>query len=116
MNLIYEIVSVGLIYLIGSLLGRFIPVPASLMSMVLFFILLATGVLRADRYKHISRIILGNLAFFFLPPAIKILDSTDVISGNLLKLVAVLVISNFLVMGVSGLVVQMLLKKEDSHD
>lgn len=114
MNLIYEIVSVGLIYIAGSLLGRFVPVPASLLSMVLFFLLLVTGVLREERYRHISKIILGNLAFFFLPPAIRILDSMDVISGNLLKLVVVLVISNFLVMGVSGLVVQRFLKKEES--
>ncbi|OQY32156.1 MAG: hypothetical protein B6241_12025 [Spirochaetaceae bacterium 4572_59] len=57
MNLIYEIVSISMIYLAGSLLGRLVPVPASLMSMGLFFILLVSGVMKADRFKHLSTII-----------------------------------------------------------
>ena len=116
MTLLYELISLALLYLAGSLLSGPIPVPAALMSMALFFILLKTGVLKADRYTHLSRIILANIAFFFLPPAIQILDFLDVLSGNMLKIMTVLVVSNFLVMGVSGLVVQVLMKKEEARD
>ncbi len=115
MNLIYEVLTIGLIYLSGELLSKVIPVPGSLLSMVLFFILLITKVLRADRYGFITALILGNLSFFFLPPAILILDSMDVVNGNVLKILTVLTVSNVLVMGVSGVVVQAVLKKENAH-
>ena len=114
MNLIYEVLTIGLIYLSGELLSNVIPAPGSLLSMGLFFILLITKVLRADRFGFISALILGNLSFFFLPPAIRILDSMDVVNGNIIKILIVLTVSNFLVMGVSGVVVQAVLKKEDA--
>lgn len=116
MNLIYEVVSIGLIYAAGLLLGRVVPVPGSLLSMVLFFCLLWNGVLKEERYGGISRLILAHLSFFFLPPAVRILDSMDVLEGNLLKLIAVLTISNILVMGVSGMTVQFFLKREGRRE
>ena len=114
MNLIYEVLTIGLIYLSGELLSNVIPAPGSLLSMVLFFILLITKGLRADRYGLITALILGNLSFFFLPPAILILDSMDVVKGNIIKILIVLTVSNVLVMGVSGVVVQAVLKKRKS--
>jgi len=116
MNLIYEIVTVLLIYLAGYGLGLVLPLPGSLMSMAIFFILLLFRVLKSEKYTGISKVILGNLAFFFIPPAVKIIDSMDVLSGNILKLIALLIISNLLVMAVAGKVVQIFLKKEHIDD
>ena len=116
MNIIYEIVTIFLIYMTGLGIASFIPVPASLISMVLFFILLLTKVLKEDKYIKISALILRNLSFFFIVPAVKILNSMDILSGNILKILSVLIISNILVMAVTGKVVQMLLKKGETYD
>jgi holin-like protein len=114
-NLVYEILTIGLIYLAGEMLSRVLPVPASLISMVLFFILLMTRAVKADRYGQISALILGNISFFFLPPAILILDSMDIVSGNVLKILIVLILSSVIVMGVSGMVVQLVLRNEEKR-
>ena len=116
MSLLIEFLSILLIYGAGMLLGNILPIPSSLISMVLFFLLLLTGLLNDRHFTGISRIILANLAFFFLPPAVQILDSMDVLSGSLIKLVAVIVLSNVCVMSVTGLVVQSFLKKGAAHE
>jgi len=116
MNLIYELISIAIIYFAGNLLSGVLPVPGSLLSMALFFILLLTGVLKAERYNRISAVILGNLAFFFIPPAVRIMESIHILSGNMGKLVLVMTISNILVMGVTGTVVQFFLKRGADHD
>jgi holin-like protein len=116
MNLIYEVVSIVLIYGAGILLADIIPIPSSLLSMALFFFLLLAKVLKGERYTRLSKLILGHLSFFFIPPAVQILDSMDILQGNVMKLLTVLVVSNLLVMAVSGTVVQFFLKKEESHD
>ncbi len=116
MSLVIEILSIVLIYFSGVFLGRFIPVPSSLISMALFFILLATGLLNHRHYQRISSVILSNLAFFFIPPAVEILDSMAVLKGYYLKLAIVMIVSNICVLAVTALVVQYVLKKKESEN
>jgi holin-like protein len=116
MSVIYEIATIFIIYISGAALSLIIPVPGSLLSMGIFFILLLTGVLKEKRYTMISGIILRNLAFFFIPPAVKIIDSADILSGNAGKILLIIVVSNILVMAVSGTVVQFFLKRSESKD
>jgi putative effector of murein hydrolase LrgA (UPF0299 family) len=47
---------------------------------------------------------------------LKILESMDILSGNILRLTSVIVISNICVMAVTGLVVQRFLKEEHNDD
>ena len=115
MTLLIEILLIGLIYLAGVGLGMIIPVPIGLLSMALFFLLLMTGLLKDRLFTKISTLILSNLAFFFIPPAVEIVDSMSVLEGNYLKLIIVMVISNICVMAVTGLVVQAVLKKKETQ-
>lgn len=105
----------------GILIGRIIPFPSSLSSMILLLILLITGVLKEEYFNGgLSDLILKNLAFFFLPPAVKVIDSLGMLEGVWFKLILIMLISNILVMGVTGVVVQLFLKTEhkggDNHD
>lgn len=116
MLVIYEIATVLLIYLSGVALAALIPIPSSILSMGIFFILLLTRIVKAERYTKISSLILRNLAFFFIPPAVKIIDSMDILSGSFIKLTSVIVISNIFVMAVTGMVVQFFVKKDAADD
>lgn len=116
MKVIYELVTILLIYSAGYALSLVLPVPGSLLSMGIFFILLVTRILKSERYTRFSSLILRNLAFFFIPPAVKIIDSMGVLSGNIFKLTIVIVLSNICVMTVTGIVVQLFLKKEHIDD
>jgi len=110
-QIVYEVVTVGVIFEVGVFGSSFIPVPGSLISMGLFFILLRTKWLDAQKYQCVSTLILKNLAFFFIPPAVQIINSMDELTGSIAKLVVILVISNVLVMGVTGLVVQLFMNR-----
>lgn len=116
MRIIYESATILLIYLAGSALALILPVPGSLMSMAIFFIFLMTRVLKAEKYTGVSALVLRNLAFFFIPPALKILDSLEILNGNIIRLTSVIVLSNICVMAVTGVVVERLLKKEPEDD
>ena len=116
MKHIKEIAAIALLYAAGLILGRLIPFPSALLSMILFSLLLWTGILKEETFAGgISDIILKNLAFFFLPPSMKVLASLDLFEGVVVKLVLVMLISNILIMGVTGMVTQRLLKGEH-HD
>lgn len=112
-----EIILITLLLLAGVLIGKIIPFPSSLGSMILLLILLMTGVLKADYFSGgLSDLILKNLAFFFLPPAIKVIESLGILEGVWVKLILIMLLSNILVMGVTGVVVQLFLKTEQGHD
>jgi len=100
----------------GLLLALIIPVPSSLRSMSIFFILLQTGVLKEERFKSISTLVLGNLAFFFIPPCLKIINSFHLLEGITFKILLALTVSNISVLVVTGLVVQFVLKREEAND
>jgi len=115
-NFIREIVIIILILSAGLVLERIIPFPGSLISMILFTVLLLTGALKEEYFREgISDFILRNLSFFFLPPAVRILESLDLLQGVWIKLIIIMIISNALVMGVTGMVVQFLLREEKNH-
>ncbi|QEN09528.1 CidA/LrgA family protein [Oceanispirochaeta crateris] len=117
MKIIKELLIILLLLFVGILLGKMVPFPSSLISMILLLILLITGVLKEEYFTGgISDIILKNLAFFFLPPAVKVIESLGVLEGIWIKLVLIMFISNVLVMGVTGAVVQLLLKTEKDHE
>jgi holin-like protein len=112
-----EIILIALLLAAGILLGKVIPFPSSLSSMILLLILLLSGVLKEEYFTGgISDLILKNLAFFFLPPAVKVIDSLGILEGVWVKLILIMLISNILVMGVTGVVVQLFLKTEKDHD
>ncbi|MDC7234588.1 MAG: CidA/LrgA family protein [Spirochaetales bacterium] len=116
-KLIREITLIALLLGAGILIGKIIPFPSSLSSMILLLVLLLTGVLKEDYFSGgISDLILKNLAFFFLPPAVKVIESLGLLEGVWVKLVLIMLISNFLVMGVTGVVVQLFLKAEHEEE
>ncbi len=112
---IREIVVVLLILFAGLAAERILSFPGSLISMALFAVLLLTGVLKEEYFRGgVSDLILKNLSFFFLPPAVRVVESLDLLQGVWAKLFLIMIISNTLVMAVTGMVVQVLLK-EDRH-
>ena len=113
MKLLREIVIVLLLLAAGILLGRVVPFPSSLISMLLFLGLLLSGLLKEENFKGgLSDLVLKYLSVFFIPPSMKVLDSLALLEGVWPRILLVVLISNVLIMGVTGLTVQLLLKTE----
>ncbi len=116
-KIVKEIVIIGLLLAAGLLIARFTPFPSSLSSMLLFVALMTAGVIREDSFRAgVSELFLKHMAFFFIPPAVKIIESLYLLEGIWPRVLLMMLISNTLVMGVTGVVVQRLLKKEEEID
>jgi holin-like protein len=66
---------------ISVILEKYIPfpIPATVIGLILLFICLVTGLLKIEHIKEKSDFLLGNMAFFFVPAAVGIINYFDLL-------------------------------------
>ena len=70
--------------------------PASVIGMLLVFLLLVLRVLKVEYIKEKADFLLGNMAFFFLPAGVSIINYFDVLKNCAVQLVIICVVSTVL--------------------
>lgn len=102
----------------GELLNRLIPapVPASIYGLVILLILLLSGLLKVSQVKETSDFLIAVMPIMFVPPAVGLMESWGILSGNLIPILVILVVSTILVMAVTGMVIQALAKKSGGEN
>lgn len=81
MNIIFQ----GAIYFtvcqIGDAISRLLPFPfpGSVIAMIILFILLITKAVKEEKISSVSDFFLNNMAFFFIPPTVGIINYIDAI-------------------------------------
>lgn len=70
-----------------------IPFPASVISMILLFILLLLRWLKPHHIKKKADFLLKNMAFFFVPAGVSIMDNYNVIQSSLVQLLLICIIT-----------------------
>lgn len=96
-----------------------VPFPASVIGMVLLFVLLAVRVLRVDHIREKSDFLLGNMAFFFLPAGVSIINYFDVLQSTAVQLVIICLLTTVITFFVTALSVKgtmALLERGKKHD
>lgn len=93
-----------------------LPIPAAIYGIVLLLIALCTGVLKAQAISDTAHFLIGIMPLLFVAPAVNILKNWGVIAPNLVPICVIMVVSTFVVFMVSGIVTQLLLKKEDDQN
>lgn len=99
------IFSICLLGEIGSALSPF-PVPGSVLSMVLLFVLLLTKVIKEDSVKDVTGFLLKNMAFFFIPSGVGIIEYIAVLKPVIIPFLVICIVSTFVTFGVTALTVQ----------
>lgn len=104
------VLQLGLILAIcfaGEKLSEILPIdiPSNICSMVLLLVFLASGVVRMDSIADAADFLLDHMAVFFIPAAVAIMGSFDVLAGNIVKLVAICLITTVLVFFVTSFTV-----------
>lgn len=94
-KLLTQIGIVLLVCLVGEGIAKILPIPfpGSVLAMILLFLLLVTRVIRVEHIQSKAEFMLKNMAFFFIPSGISILDYLDAIKGNVFPLLCVCVVS-----------------------
>ncbi|WP_042221211.1 CidA/LrgA family protein [Oceanobacillus manasiensis] len=92
-------------------------VPGSVIGMILLFIFLSLKVVKITWIENGARFIVDNLALFFIPVTVGVLDYYEVFAGIGSLLILIALISTMLVMGISGATSQLLIKRRaEEHD
>ena len=105
-----------LIILAFSLLGEALqtliplPIPAAIYGLVLLLIALCTGLLKPAHIADTANFLIGIMPLLFVAPAARIMTYWGIIKEHCLPIIAITVISTFVVFAVSGLVTKWLRK------
>ena len=63
--------------------------PASVIGMVLLLLFLLSGLLKVEHIREKSDFLLANMAFFFIPAGVNVMNYLDILRQNRLPLLAV---------------------------
>ncbi len=94
---------------LGELIIYFthIPLPSSILGMLLLTLLLKLKIIRLEWVRSISDFLVTNIGFFFVPPGVAIMLYFKIIQAQFWSIVIASVVSTVLVLAVTGWVHQM---------
>lgn len=70
--------------------------PASVIGMLLLFLLLSCRVIKIHHIREKSDFLLNNMAFFFIPAGVSVINYFDVLASNLVPLLVICAVSTLL--------------------
>lgn len=110
----------GLVLLInfaGECISRLsgIPVPGSIIGMVILLVLLKTKVIRVEQVAELTDFLLANINFFFIPVGVGIMVSYKYLEGHYLAGISLILITTIVVMVVSGWVTEILARRREKR-
>jgi holin-like protein len=100
--------------LISSSLG--LPIPGNIIGMTLLLLLLICGIVKVKWIKGVADFLISNLALFFVPVGAGMIAHFGLIGSQFIPITAAFVLSTFIVMGVTGLTAQKMLKGDAADD
>src|SRR5699024_5728453 len=116
--LIIHIIILNILSLVGTWIKDLfnLSVTGSVVGLLLLFILLMTNVIKLEWIEDVAQFLISNLVFFFIPATVGVMNYFDLFKGKGILLILVVLISTILVMGISGLVSQYLVKNKAGAD
>ena len=88
------LIQIGIVFgvcWVGEIIASMLPFtfPSSVISMILLLLLLLSKYLKTDHIREKSDFLLHNMAFFFVPSGVAIMDKLELLQGSILKIVAI---------------------------
>lgn len=118
-----EFIILFIINYIGIIISKVfkLPIPGTIIGMVLFFILLYTKVLKVEKVENAVAILILNMTILFMPPAVRILDNIHFLDGQFIKVIILIILTTLITMGTTGKIVQIMIeltekRKSDKGD
>lgn len=98
MNYLRELGIILAICVLGEVISVLIggALPANVLGMILLLVLLASRLIKARQVEHAADFFLKNMAIFFLPVSLGILELYNQLKSQLVAIIAVCVITTFL--------------------
>lgn len=85
-----------------------LPLPASIYGMIMLSFALWTKLLHVEAVKEMGDYLVYMLPLLFVVPTVGLMGCMDLIRGNFLKMVLIIVVTTVLTFGVAGLIAKLL--------
>lgn len=110
MKLYVQLMIIIMISLVGEGISSVfhLPVPGSIIGLVLLFLALQFKLLRLRHISMVGNFLLANMTILFLPPAVGIMDKFQVIAPYLLPIILIVLGAIVLNVCVIAVVVQLI--------
>lgn len=117
MKMILQIGVVLGICLLGDGISLLLPIPfpGSVIAMVLLFLLLLSQILHPDHIRQKSDFLLQNMAFFFIPAGVGIMEYAEELLPFLLPLLLICLITTILTFAASALTATLVIHIQQKH-
>lgn len=114
MKVFRELIVIFGFYYAGEFMskGLSLPLPGSLVGMILLFLALQVHILRLDMVEDTSQFLLDHLPFFFIPAGVSLMSSFFHIQSIWVQILLVCIITTILTMGLSGLSIQKFMERK----
>ena len=112
MNIMGEIAIIFGICLVSEGISALLPIPfpASVLSMLILLVLLLTGAVQDRHIRRTCGFFTSNMAFFFIPPCVGILEHVSTLSAVLIPFLLISIITTPLVYLVTAWAIQLMMK------
>lgn len=113
MNIMAEIAIIFGVCLFSEVISALIPVafPASVIALLLLALLLFTGILKPDHIRRTSAFLIANMAFFFLPSCVGVMEHAPAILRQLAPFLLISFLTTPLVYFVTAWSVQLFIRR-----
>lgn len=99
--------------LISSLFSNIITMPGTIIGMIILFLLLQFKIMKEETIKDVADFLLGNMAIFFVPAGVSLINSLGLITDNMLVLLLSGTVATIVIMLVTGKIVEVMINKKN---
>ncbi|MBR2811635.1 MAG: CidA/LrgA family protein [Solobacterium sp.] len=114
MKLLKQFGIILLVTCVGEIIHSLLPlpIPGSIYGLVLMFVLLCTKVIKLEHVRSAAGFLIEIMPVMFIPAAVGLIDSWDQLQPILIPTVVIVLSSTVIVMVLTGLTAQFIIKKE----
>lgn len=108
MKIIKQIGIIFAICWISQVIEHLLPFdfPASVIGMIMLFLCLSTKLLKIEHIQEKSDFLLSNMAFFFIPAGVSMVNYLDLLKNNAVKLIVICGITTLLTFAATAYSIQ----------
>ncbi|GJF87758.1 antiholin-like murein hydrolase modulator LrgA [Staphylococcus argenteus] len=110
----HQVIVIALVLFVSKIIESFMPIPmpmpASVIGLVLLFILLCTGAVKLGEVEKVGTTLTNNIGLLFVPAGISVVNSLGVISQAPFLIIGLIIVSTILLLICTGYVTQIIMK------
>lgn len=112
MKYIKQLMIIMLFSFFGEIINFVLPlsIPASIYGMILLFIALCTKIIKLEQVEDVGEYLLSIMLIFFVPAAVGIMNTFFEYQNSMLKIILIVIISTIVVISVTGIVSQFIIR------